>query len=73
MKVSRTKLDLLFNPFHFLNYIFKMLEDSKSVNVICFDLQKVFLIGIAGNIHKWAEDWVTERKQRVAINITLNF
>ncbi len=31
-------------------------------------LTKLKAHGVTGNIHKWIEDWLSERKQRVVIN-----
>ncbi len=54
---------------------------TRSVDIIYLDFQKAFdkvpnvrLVttlkahGVTGNIHKWIEDWLSERKQRVVIN-----
>ncbi len=31
-------------------------------------LTKLKAHGVTGNIHKWIEDWLSDRKQRVVIN-----
>ncbi len=31
-------------------------------------LTKLKVHGVTGNIHKWIEDWLSERKQKVVIN-----
>ena len=59
------------------------LDESKSVDIIYLDFQKAFdkvphsrllsklqAHGITGNILKWLQDWLTDRKQRVVINGT---
>ncbi len=58
-----------------------MYDDCRSVDMIYLDFQKSFdkvphmrllaklkAHGVTGNIHKWIEDWLSNRKRRVAIN-----
>ncbi len=58
-----------------------MYDDCRSVDIIYLDFQraldkvphirlltKLKAHGVTGNIHKWIEDWLSERKQRVVIN-----
>ncbi len=47
------------------------MECSLSVADTCDDFlgnTKLKAHGVTGNIHKWTEDWLSERKQRVVIN-----
>ncbi len=61
--------------------MFNVYDDCRSVDIIYFDFQKTIdkvphmrlLIklkahGVTGSIHKWIEDWLSERKQRVVTN-----
>ena len=77
----RNKRSCLTNLLDFFNDVFKMYDNSKAVDVIYLDFQKAFdkvphkrLIskvkahGITGNLCKWMEDWLSNRKQRVVIN-----
>ncbi len=58
-------------------------DDCRSVDILYLDFQEAFdkvshmrlLIklkahGVTGNIHKWIEEWLSERKRRVVINGT---
>ncbi len=62
----------------FFNYVYN--GDFGSVDISYFDFQKAFdkvphvrlltklkAHGVTGNIHKWIEDWLSERKQRLVI------
>jgi len=77
----RNKRSCLTNLLDFFNDIYNMYDDSRSVDVIYLDFQKAFdkvphkrllskvqAHGITGNIHRWLEDWLSGRKQRVVIN-----
>ena len=77
----RNKRSCLTNLLDFYNDVFNIFDESKAVDVIYLDFQKVFdkvphkrLLsklnshGITGKIHSWLEDWLYERKQRVVIN-----
>ena len=57
------------------------IEDHKDVDVIYLDFQKAFnkvphkrlltklrSFGIDGKVHKWIENWLTDRMQRVVLN-----
>ncbi len=57
-------------------------DDVKYVDIIYLDFQKALdkvphqrlltktkAHGVTGNIHKWIEDWLSEQKQRVVINL----
>ncbi len=61
--------------------MYNVYDDCRSVDIIYLDYQKVFDKVpqhtsaqklkdhcVTGNIHKWIEDWVSERKQRVVIS-----
>ncbi len=61
--------------------MYNVYEDCRSVDRIYLDFQKAFhkaphmrlltklkAHGVNGNILKWIEDWLSERKQRVVIN-----
>ncbi len=61
--------------------MYNVYEDCRSVDIIYLDFQKAFdkvphmrlltklkAHGVTGNIHKWIEDCLSERKQRVVIN-----
>ena len=71
----RNKRSCLTNLLDFFNDVFKMYDNSKAVDVIYLDFQKAFdkvphkrLIskvkahGITGNLCKWMEDWLSNRK-----------
>ncbi len=61
--------------------MYNVYDDCRSVDIIYLNFQKAFdkvlhkrlltkikAHGVTGNIHKWIEDWLSERKQRVVIN-----
>ena len=65
----------------FLHYIINEYDERKAVDIIYLDLLKSFdkvshkrllsklkAHGIRGNVLKWIENWLTDRKQRVVIN-----
>ncbi len=65
----------------FFNDVYNVYDDCKSVDIIYLDFQKAWdkvphmrlltnlkAHGVTVNIHKWIEDWLSERKQRVVIN-----
>ncbi len=71
----------LTNLLCFFKYAYNVYDDCKSVDIIYLDFQKAFdrvphmrlltklkAPGVTGNIHKWIEDWLSERKQRVGLN-----
>ena len=77
----RSRRSCLTNLLDFFNDVFNLYDESGSVDVIYLDFQKAFdkvphnmllskihAHGIRGNIHKWLQDWLCERKQRVVIN-----
>ncbi len=77
----RSKRSCLTNVLDFFNYVYNVYDDCRSVDIIYLDFQKAFdkvphmrllrkikAHGVTGNIHKWIEDWLSERKQRVVIN-----
>ena len=77
----RNKRSCLTNLLDFFYEVFNSYDETKAVDIIYLDFQKAFdtvphkrLIskvkahGIAGNILKWLEDWLSDRKQRVVIN-----
>jgi len=65
----------------FLEDITKCLDEGKPVDVVYLDFAKAFdkvphmrlidklkALGIDGNIAKWIQNWLTNRKQRVIVN-----
>ncbi len=77
----RNKRSCLTNLLDFFNYGYNVYDDCRSVDMVYLDFQKAFdkvphvrllrklkAHGVTGNIHKWIEDWLSERKQRVVIN-----
>ena len=77
----RNKRSCLTNLLDFLYDILNQYDESKAVDIIYLDFQKAFdkvphkrlLIklkshGIQGNVLKWVENWLSDRKQRVVIN-----
>ena len=79
----RNRRSCLTNLLDFFNDVFKMYDDTRSVDIVYLDFQKAFdkvphkrllnkiyTHGIIGNSHKWLKDWLFERKQRVVINGT---
>ena len=77
----RNKRSCLTNLLDFYNEVYNVYDETKAVDVIYLDFQKAFdkvphqrlLIklkthGVTGNLLKWLEDWLSERKQRVVIN-----
>ena len=77
----RQKRSCLSNLLTFYNQLFLDYDNSRSLDVVYLDFQKAFdkvphskllfkvkLLGITGKLHKWIENWLSERKQRVVIN-----
>ena len=77
----RNKRSCLTNLLDFFYDILNLYDDSKAVDIIYLDFQKAFdkvphkslLIklkshGIQGDILRWIENWLSNRKQRVVIN-----
>ena len=77
----RNKRSCLTNLLDFLYDILNQYDESKAVDIIYLDFQKAFdkvphkrlLIklkshGIQGNVLRWVENWLNNRKQRVVIN-----
>ena len=77
----RNKRSCLTNLLDFFNDVYNMYDDTGSVDVIYLDFQKAFdkvphnrlldkvrAHGVSGNIHRWLQDWLSGRKQRVVIN-----
>ena len=77
----RQKRSCLSNLLTFYNKLFLEYDNTRSIDVVYLDFQKAFdkvphskllfklkQIGINGRLHKWIENWLTERKQRVVIN-----
>ena len=75
------KRSCLMNLLDFLYDILNQYDESKSVDIIYLDFQKAFdkvphkrlLIklkshGIKGNVLKWIQNWLHNRKQRVVLN-----
>ncbi len=67
----------------FYNDLFSVHDITRSLDIVYLDFQKAFdkvphnklmfkvkHLGIAGNVHNWIENWVSNRKQRVVINGT---
>ena len=65
----------------FLEDITKCLDEGKPVDVVYLDFAKAFdkvphmrlidklnALGIDGNIAKWIQNWLTDRKQRAIVN-----
>ena len=65
----------------FFNDVLKMFNNIRIVDIIYLDIQKAFdriphkrfiskvkAHGITGNLCKWVENWLTDRKQRVVFN-----
>ncbi len=61
--------------------LFTVHDVSRSLDIVYLDFQKAFdkvphnklmfkvkQPGIAGNVHNWIENWLSNRKQRVVIN-----
>ena len=76
----RNKRSCLTNLLDFLYDILNQYDENKAVDIIYIDFQKAFskvphkrllsklkAHGIRGNVLKWIENWLTDRKQRVAI------
>ena len=77
----RQKRSCLSNLLTFYNDLFTEYDNSRSLDVVYLDFQKAFdkvphskllvkikQLGITGQLHKWIENWLSERKQRVVIN-----
>ncbi len=67
----------------FYNDLFHTHDIIKSLDIVYLDFQKPFdkvphnklmlkvkQLGIDGTVHNWIENWLSNRKQRVAINGT---
>ncbi len=67
----------------FYNDLFFVHDITRSFDIVYLDFQKAFdkvphsklmfkikELGIAGNVHNWIENWLSNRKQRVVINGT---
>jgi hypothetical protein len=79
----RNKRSCLSNLLTFYNDLFSAHDITRSLDIVYLDFQKAFdkvphnklmfkvkQLGIDGNIHKWIENWLSNRKQRVVINGT---
>ena len=77
----RNKRSCLTNLLDFLHDVFNRYDESKAVDVIYLDFQKAFdkvphkrlLVklkahGIDGEVLRWIENWLCNRRQRVVIN-----
>ena len=75
------KCSCLTNLLDFYNDVFNIYEETKAIDIIYLDFQKAFdkvlhkhLLkkleshGMSGNILKWVEDWLSNRRQHVVIN-----
>ncbi len=73
----------LSNLLTFYNDLFFIHDITRSLDIVYLDFEKAFdkvphdklvfkvkKLGIAGNVHKWTENWFSNRKQRVVINGT---
>ena len=78
----RNKRSCLTNLLDFYNDVSNIYDETKAIDIIYLEFQKAFdnvphkrLIkifkshGIVGKIHKWLEDWLSERRQSVFINV----
>ncbi len=65
------------------NNLFSVHDITRSLDIVYLDFQKAFdkvphnelmfkvkQLGIAGNVHNWIENWLSNRKQRVVITGT---
>ena len=79
----RNKRSCLSNLLTFYNDLFSAHDITRSLDIVYLDFQKAFdkvphnklmfkvkQLGIDGNILKWIENWLSNRKQRVVINGT---
>ena len=77
----RSKRSCLTNLIDFYTDLFLAHDTTKSLDIIYLDFKKAFdkvphhklleklsALGIAENVHKWIENWLCGRKQRVVIN-----
>ena len=77
----RNKRSCLSNLLTFYNDLFFAHDASRSLDIVYLDFQKAFdkvphnklmfkikQLGIDGNVHKWIENWLSNRQQRVVIN-----
>lgn len=77
----RSKRSCLTNLIDFYHNLFNIYNDTKSLDIIYLDFKKAFdkiphqklmnkvkMIGIDGEIHRWVSSWLRDRKQRVVIN-----
>ena len=79
----RHKRSCLSNLLTFYNDLFSAHDITRSLDIVYLDFQKAFdkvphnklmfkvkQLGIAGNVHNWIKNWLSNRKQRVVINGT---
>ena len=75
----RNKHSCLSNLLDFFNNVHKMFNNTRTVDIVYLDFQKVFdkaphkpLISkakaIKHNLCKWMENWLTDQKHRVVLN-----
>ncbi len=77
----RHKRSCLSNLLTFYNDLLHAQDNTKSLDIVYLDFQKVFdkaphnklmfkvkQLGINGKVHNWIENWLSNRKQRVVIN-----
>ena len=77
----RRNKSCLTNLLEFFNDIYKIHDETRAADIIYLDFQKAFdkvphrrllkkveALGISGNILKWINNWLSDRKQRVVIN-----
>ena len=75
------KRSTLTNLLEYLNFVLKEVDEGKEVDVLYLDMQKAFdkvshdglLIklkeyGITGEVYRWIEGWLMNRRQRVVLN-----
>ncbi len=78
----RYKRSCLSNFLTFYNDLFSAHDITRSLGIVYLDFQKAFdkvphklmfkvkQFGIAGNVHNWIGNWLSNRKQRFVINGT---
>ena len=77
----RKNRSCLTNLLEFYHNLFNTHDNTKAIDIIFLDFQKAFdkvphdklmlkikALGINGNIGKWIENWLQNRKQRVVVN-----
>ena len=74
----RNKRSCLTNLLDFYSEVLNIYDETKAVDIIYLEFQKAFdnvphkrllkILESHGNILKWVEDWLCERRQRVVIN-----